>query len=65
MQVSEAMGMLFFIHFFSDHPYSTFKPGQDSLERDYFSKATNDKPDGEKNLKNYARFVPEYHQNVS
>jgi len=60
MQDSEATGMFFYIDFFSDKPYSTYKPGQDSLERDYFSKATNDKPDGEKNLKNYGRFETDY-----
>ena len=44
----------------SDKPYSTYKPGQASLERDYFSKATNEQPDGTKNLKNYARFGTDY-----
>jgi hypothetical protein len=35
------------------------------LERDYFSKATKDVPDGAKNLKNYSRFNTDYAENVS
>ena len=30
---------------YSDKPYSTIKPGQDK-ERDYFSKATHERPNG-------------------
>jgi hypothetical protein len=60
MQASEATGMFPRYLNFSDKPYSTYKPGQASLERDYFSKATNEQPDGTKNLKNYARFGTDY-----
>ena len=35
---------------YSDKPYSMFKPGQQSLERDYYSKATQEVADGKKNL---------------
>ena len=32
--------------FTSDKPYSMFKPGQKSLDRDYYSKATQEVADG-------------------
>ena len=46
--------------FNSDKPYSMFKPGQDSLDRDYYSKATQEVADGKKNLDNYQRFQQDY-----
>lgn len=37
-----------------------FKPGQTSLERDYYQAATHEKADGAKCLENYKRFGSEY-----
>jgi len=45
---------------YGDKPYSMFKPGQQSLERDYYSKATQEVADGKKNLENYQRFQQDY-----
>ena len=49
---------------FRDKPYATIKPGQ-SKERDYFSGANQEKPDGEAVLSNFTRFQSSYKQNVS
>lgn len=49
----------------SDKPYTSFKPGQTSTDRDYFAHATTEKPDGSKCLKNFQRFGSDYGQNVS
>jgi hypothetical protein len=43
----------------SDKPYSSLKPAQ-PLERDYFSQATREEPDGKKVLSNYGRFETNY-----
>ena len=48
-----------------DKPYSRFKHGQESLERDYYSKATQEVPSGEKCLDNYQRFNSDYGKCVS
>lgn len=48
----------------SDKPYSTIKP-QEVKERDYFSKATHEKPNGAAVLTNFTRFNTVYKQNVS
>jgi len=41
------------------------KPGQKTLERDYYSKATTEQPDGKVALSNFGRFDSVYNQNVS
>lgn len=51
--------------FFSDKPYSRYKPGQTSLSRDYYKDATMEKPSGDKCLENYGRFGSDYGKNVS
>ena len=37
-------------------PYSSYKPGQISLIRDYYKDATTEKPDGNASLSNFKRF---------
>ena len=49
----------------SNKPYSMFKPGQTSLERDYYQAATSEKADGNQCLQNYQRFGSEYGKAVS
>ena len=49
----------------SDKPYSRYKPGQNSLTRDYYSKATTEVPAGDKCLENYGRFGSDYGKKVS
>lgn len=51
-------------YFLSDKPYSSLKPAQDK-ERDYYSKATHEKPNGDAILANYTRFNTIYKENVS
>jgi len=46
-------------------PYSNFKPGQTSLERDYYQNATTEKADGSRCLQNYQRFGSDYNKGVS
>lgn len=41
---------------YGDKPYSSLKPGQFKLSRDYYNDVTAEKPDGEKVLSNYERF---------
>ena len=48
---------------FSDKPYSALKPGQHTLDREYFKDATQEKPDGQQVLSNYGRFQSVYDQN--
>jgi len=50
---------------YGDKPYSSFKPGQATLDRDYYAHATTEKPDGNKCLSNFQRFGTDYSQNVS
>jgi hypothetical protein len=38
------------------------KPGQSTIERQYFDQATQEKPDGKTVLSNYARFKSNYEE---
>lgn len=49
----------------SDKPYSHFKPGQTSLERDYYANVTQEHADGNKCLQNFQRFGSDYNKGVS
>lgn len=49
----------------SDKPYSRYKPGQTSLQRDYYGAATTEKPDGAACLDNYGRYGSDYGKKVS
>src|SRR6185437_13350199 len=51
--------------FYRDKPYSHLKPGQKSLDRDYYSKATHEKPNGKVCLTNYGRFDSVYNENIA
>lgn len=42
-----------------------FKPGQTTLDRDYYAAATQEKADGGKCLANYQRFGSDYGKGVS
>lgn len=46
-------------------PYSNFKPGQTTLDRDYYAGATHEKPSGTKCLDNFQRFGSDYNKGVS
>lgn len=48
-----------------DKPYSHLKPGQKSLDRDYYANATHEQPDGKVALQNFSRFDSVYGQNVA
>ena len=41
------------------------KAGQETLDREYYSKATHEKPDGKVSLQNFGRFDSIYNQNVA
>ena len=56
---------LYFNTFYRDKPYSNLKPGQTDLQRDYYSKATMENPDGKVSLANFGRFDSIYNQNTS
>lgn len=45
---------------YGDKPYSSMKPGQKRLDRDYYKEVTTEKPDGEKVLSNFGRFSSIY-----
>ena len=47
-----------------DKPYSQLKAGQ-VKERDYYSSATHERPNGEAVLNNFTRYESIYQQNVS
>lgn len=68
MQASNHMGKTaaasFLSPLVSDKPYSQFKPGQ-VKERDYFSGATHERPNGSAVLNNFTRYETVYKQNVS
>ena len=49
---------------YGDKPYSSLKPGQQRLDRDYYKDVTTDKADGEKVLSNFGRFSSIYNQNT-
>lgn len=57
------MGNLSKLTPYRNKPYSHLKPGQKTLERDYYKDATNEKPSGEACLTNYGRFQSIYDQN--
>ena len=59
------MGTLSLIKVFSDKPYSHLKPGQETLERDYYAKATHEQPNGKVSLQNFGRFDSVYNQNIA
>jgi hypothetical protein len=42
-----------------------FKPGQKTLERDYYAAATTEKANGGQCLENYQRFGSDYNRGVS
>ena len=46
-------------------PYSNFKPGQTTLDRDYYQHATTEKADGATCLDNFQRFGSDYNRGVS
>ena len=46
-------------------PYSSFKPGQTTLERDYYAAATHERANGDRCLTNYQRFRTDYKNGVS
>ena len=48
---------------YGDKPYSILKPGQTTLDREYYQDATQEKPDGNTVLKNFSRFQSIYDQN--
>ena len=54
-QITFNISKFYNIFAFSDKPYSTIKPGQDK-ERDYYSKATHERPNGQAVLSNFTRF---------
>lgn len=50
---------------FRAKPYSNFKPGQTTLDRDYYAAATQEKASGDKCLGNFQRFGSDYNKGVS
>lgn len=48
-----------------DKPYTKLKPGQESMERDFYAKATHEAPNGKVVLSNYNRFESSYAQNIA
>ena len=50
---------------YSDKPYSHLKPGQPSVERDFYANATRESPDGQVVLKNFTRYESVYGQNIA
>ena len=60
------MGILIYgVHFTRDKPTTHLKPGQKSLERDYYGVATHESPDGKACLSNYGRFDSIYNKDVN
>jgi len=47
---------------YGDKPYAILKPGQKTLDREYYNEATQEKPDGQTVLKNFSRFQSTYDQ---
>ena len=58
-------GTFSFLITLSDKPYSHLKPGQKTLDRDYYAKATHEVPDGKVTLQNFNRFDSVYNQNIA
>ena len=50
---------------YGDKPFSSFKPGQTTLSRDYYAHATHEKADGGKCLENFQRFGSDYNGKVN
>merc|ERR1712176_691280 len=50
---------------YGDKPCSRFKPGQTTLDRDYYAHATTEKADGDKCLQNFQRFGSDYANKLS
>ena len=67
MEASDHMGRFYyqFIHFHRDKPYTKLKPGQESMDRDFYAQATHEAPNGKIVLSNYGRFESSYAQNIS
>jgi hypothetical protein len=55
------MGIISLPYLYRDKPYSSLKPAQ-PLERDYYSTATREHPDGKNVLSNFGRFESIYRQ---
>ncbi len=53
------------LFYFSDKPYSKLKPGQESMDRDFFAKANKESPDGKVVLGNFTRYESVYGQNIA
>lgn len=49
----------------SNKPYSQYKPGQTTLDRDYYQHATAEQANGAKCLQNFQRFGSDYNRGVS
>lgn len=45
---------------YRDKPYSMLKPGQHTLDREYYKDVTTVKPNGDEVLRNYERFRSVY-----
>ena len=45
---------------FSEKPYSQLKPGQKSLDREYYKNVSTEQADGKVVLSNYTRFNSDY-----
>jgi hypothetical protein len=67
MEASSLTGIFYSNHpyFYSDKPYTMLKPGQASMERDFYAQATHEAPNGKVALSNYGRFESTYGQNVA
>ena len=48
-----------------DKPYSTLKSGQTTMDREYYDKATQEKPNGQRCLSNFQRFETDYSARIS
>jgi hypothetical protein len=67
MVASDPMGRFLCILFVinRDKPYTKLKPGQESMDRDFYAQATHEAPNGKVVLSNYGRFESSYAQNIS
>jgi hypothetical protein len=50
---------------FSDKPYSCMKPGQKSMDRQYYVEANQEVASGKTMLSNYHRFKSNYDENTN
>lgn len=48
---------------YGDKPYSVLKPGQETIQRDYYKNVTNEHPSGQEQMGNYGRYQSVYDQN--